>query len=352
MGDIFGIKSWRMQKTPDHLWPVPVQLLSLVALELQKQGSTVTELLSGTEIGEEHLFDSEMTVSYRTAMKILSRALELSTIPHLAFAVGAQQSTASLGVLGYGINCCTDLREAVEVARDYHRISSTLLLGEQDEDNNYFRWTAAPPIELGSLLRFLVEEEFCTIIHTVEILVGEPFQIEEVHFQHQKPDYFELYDQFFRCPIIFSSDRNQLVLPSHVLDKPILNANPLSAKTAKRLCEDFLKANPAASDLIAQVQQFALQAPHMLLDEETVASRLNITSRTLRNRLKKQGTSYREIVHILREQIAKKQLGHERLSVSKIAEQVGYSDARAFRRAFKQWTGMTPEMFRNQEGDS
>jgi YesN/AraC family two-component response regulator len=63
-------------------------------------------------------------------------------------------------------------------------------------------------------------------------------------------------------------------------------------------------------------------------------------------------TSYREIVYSLREYIAKKQLGHERLTVSEIAEQVGYSDARAFRRAFKKWTGMNPEMFRKQVANS
>jgi AraC-like DNA-binding protein len=337
-----------MDKTLKQLWPVPVQLLGLVALELKQHGVSVGTLLSGTEVTEEFLFDSEKTLPYRTTQAILEKAVDLSPVPHLGFVIGAQQSPSGLGVLGYGINCCVNLRETIEIVRAYHRVTSTLLLSELEEDSCNFHWTATAPIELGSLLQFLVEEQFYAYIHTMEILVGEPFQITEIHVQHPKPRYSDLYDDVFRCPITYSSDRNQIVLPSDILDTPILNANPLSAKTAKRLCEDFLIANPAVDDLVLQVQQLVLQESHLRLDESTVADKMNITSRTLRNKLKKQDTGYREIVDGLREQIDKKQLVHGSLNVSNIAEQVGYSDASAFRRAFKRWTGMTPETFRNQ----
>lgn len=337
-----------MINSATQLWPVHVQLLGSIALELNKHGVSTATLLAGTEVTEAILFDSEKTLPYRTAQSILNNAIDLSPIPHLAFVVAAQQSPSSLGVFGYGINCCANLREAVEIAKAYRRVSSTLLLGQLEEDSCYFRWTATPPTELGALKQFLVEEEFSTVIHTTEILVGEPFQIKEIHVQHTKPEYSDLYDEIFRCPIIYSSDSNQIVLPKHILDTPILNANPLSSKTAKRLCEDFLTQNPTVDDLILKVRQFTLQEPYFELNESAVAGKLNITTRTLRNRLKIQGTSYREIVDGLREDIAKNQLGNEYISLSNIAEQTGYSDARAFRRAFKRWTEVTPEAFRNQ----
>jgi AraC-like DNA-binding protein len=34
------------------------------------------------------------------------------------------------------------------------------------------------------------------------------------------------------------------------------------------------------------------------------------------------------------------------MTVAQVAELVGYSDARAFRRAFKRWTGVLPHEFR------
>ena len=39
-------------------------------------------------------------------------------------------------------------------------------------------------------------------------------------------------------------------------------------------------------------------------------------------------------------------LGHSDMTVAQVAELVGYSDARAFRRAFKRWTGVLPHEFR------
>jgi hypothetical protein len=97
------------------LWPVPVQLLGLVALELKQHGVSVGTLLSETEVTEEFLFDSEKTLPYRTTQAILEKAVDLSPVPHLGFVIGAQQSPSGLGVLGYGINCCVNLRETIEI---------------------------------------------------------------------------------------------------------------------------------------------------------------------------------------------------------------------------------------------
>ena len=40
-------------------------------------------------------------------------------------------------------------------------------------------------------------------------------------------------------------------------------------------------------------------------------------------------------------------LGNPGLSIERITQEVGYSDVRSFRRAFKRWTGLSPSTFRS-----
>ena len=73
-----------------------------------------------------------------------------------------------------------------------------------------------------------------------------------------------------------------------------------------------------------------------------VARSLATSERSLQRRLQEEGTSFREVVDDARKQLAVGYLGDRRLAVSEVAYLLGYSEAGAFVRAFKRWTGKTP----------
>ena len=73
---------------------------------------------------------------------------------------------------------------------------------------------------------------------------------------------------------------------------------------------------------------------------------LNMSARTLRRRLDKEGTSYQRIKDNARRDVAIAMLSRDRLTVSEVAEQVGFSDPSAFHRSFKKWTGESPGSYR------
>jgi AraC-like DNA-binding protein len=78
---------------------------------------------------------------------------------------------------------------------------------------------------------------------------------------------------------------------------------------------------------------------------ERIAQRCGVAERTLRRRLAEAGTSYRELVDDIRRDRALLLLDHG-LSITELAQQLGFSDATAFARAFRRWTGETPEAYR------
>lgn len=337
-----------MDRTSTTLWPIPVQLVATVATELKQYGIEPDTLLEGTLVTEQDLFKTDKLLPYRLTQRILQRAYKLSPIPHLGFSIADRQSPSGMGMLGYLINCCSSVAQAMDMTVKYHRVSSTLLHSQWYQAGEYLYWISIPPKDLENILPMIVEEEFYSLCRTVYLLTGQPFSPSEVHFQYPEPDYVALYHKIFNCPLFFSADENKVVMGASLLNRTILQANPLSVDAAERKCIEFLNNNPILDDLVLSVRQLILDENNGSLNEQAVSNKLNITSRTLRNRLSRLGTSFQLELNTVKEKLAVNHLIKTDLKISQIAERMGYSDARSFRRAFKTWTGNTPLEFRNK----
>jgi AraC-like DNA-binding protein len=83
-------------------------------------------------------------------------------------------------------------------------------------------------------------------------------------------------------------------------------------------------------------------------NRETPRQRLPLSGRTLRRRLKEDGTTYEDIVDDLRGALTEHYLDRGDMSLEQIGLMLGYSDASAFRRAFRRWHGMSPAKYRQE----
>ncbi|WP_427891356.1 AraC family transcriptional regulator ligand-binding domain-containing protein [Kribbella sp. GL6] len=77
-----------------------------------------------------------------------------------------------------------------------------------------------------------------------------------------------------------------------------------------------------------------------------VTNQLGTTARTLQRQLSQEGTSFQAVLAGTRENLARHYLAGGNLRTSEIAFLLGYNDTNSFYRAFKTWTGATPEAIR------
>jgi AraC-like DNA-binding protein len=77
-----------------------------------------------------------------------------------------------------------------------------------------------------------------------------------------------------------------------------------------------------------------------------VTGHLATSARTLQRQLSQEGTSFQAVLASTRESLARHYLARNDLRTSEIAFLLGYNDTNSFYRAFKSWTGVTPEMAR------
>lgn len=80
---------------------------------------------------------------------------------------------------------------------------------------------------------------------------------------------------------------------------------------------------------------------HSKLDSMKIASALAMSIPTLRRKLNREGTSYQRIVDDVRFELAKELLVSGMI-IEQIAENLDFTSAAVFSRAFKEWSGNCP----------
>jgi AraC-like DNA-binding protein len=174
----------------------------------------------------------------------------------------------------------------------------------------------------------------------------------EVTFVYPVPDtYVTELKHIFRCPFVFDAAFTSISFDSAFLKQPIVRD--------RRELKKFLAAAPLGvmmspadeTSLARQIRTNVLGQRRLPLDFPTLdelAGQMAMTEQTLRRKLRQESTSYREIKEEIRREIAVQKLIGSRMSVQEIAFLVGYSEARAFTRAFHQWTGNSPAQYREK----
>jgi AraC-like DNA-binding protein len=112
----------------------------------------------------------------------------------------------------------------------------------------------------------------------------------------------------------------------------------------------LLRAKRVGQHLIDQIKSAIDIEQPARVSIEDVSARLDLHHRGLQRNLKEQGTSFRQLKESLLKERTLELLVSQRLDIDTIAEQLGYSDASTFHRAFKAWFDVTPKQFREQIG--
>ncbi|GAA0180178.1 AraC family transcriptional regulator [Clostridium sediminicola] len=81
---------------------------------------------------------------------------------------------------------------------------------------------------------------------------------------------------------------------------------------------------------------------------ESVAKEMALSVRSLQRKLTNEKTTFMKQLNHTKELLARNYLKDKNISNDEIAFLIGYSDSNAFRRAFRNWTGMTPSEYRNK----
>lgn len=311
----------------------------LVELAARWPGVTTKALLAGLPLGD--LGDPSTRIPLRVCEAVVARAVELTHEPALAVHVGIQMRLSVHGFLGFAAMTAGTVREALELAcRFASTRTSAIELALYIEGD-----TASVVIHertpLGDTLREIIVLALMIGVRQLgETLTGRPLEgIGECAFP--EPPYMRNVPHGAR--LRFDRAAHRLVFESHLLDLPLVSADPVALRLAREQCEREL-ASVVDSGLPSRVRAL-LDTTHALGD---IAQKLKLSDRTLKRKLAEHGTTFSALRDEHRRQRALLMLDNRTLSISDIAVKLGYSELPNFTRAFRKWTGVTPQAYRER----
>jgi AraC-like DNA-binding protein len=127
----------------------------------------------------------------------------------------------------------------------------------------------------------------------------------------------------------------------------MLAADQRLAEYFRTVAEHYEVDMGIGDSLTAQVERLFIQRMAFgETDLKDLASTLSLSERSQQRQLAAEGTSYRAVTESARLSVAKQELRSSGRSLQEVAILLGYSDVRAFRRAFQRLTGLTPSAYR------
>jgi AraC-like DNA-binding protein len=157
------------------------------------------------------------------------------------------------------------------------------------------------------------------------------------------------YKRAFGCAVRFEQPTAAVLYSAEQMSLPIRLADPTLSGYLDDLASIKLGGlhDGDNQDLVSRVRQTLWDMlPGGRSDLWRTASAMGMSARTLQRRLGEQGTSFSRVLDDLRRELSDELLTGQRLAVSEVAFLLGYSEPRAFQRAFRRWRGVSPKKFR------
>jgi len=238
----------------------------------------------------------------------------------------------------------SDLNMALQRIAHYKSIMAPVRLNiEQNARQTLLTFAGLP--QNGPLPALFVAFELAFWVQLARIATREHVKPDAVHVSLDLPA-LAAYEAFFGTHIR-RDDVNRVAFSAVDARKPFLTANhamwailePAFNKRLEDLTQDASFRDQVRAYLLEMLASGHYSMKH-------VASKLSVSDRTLQRRLRQEGMTFQGVLDELREELARHYLSTTDYTSAEISFLLGYEEPNSFFRAFRAWTGQTPEVVR------
>jgi len=318
---------------------------------LESLGIESGTLFQLTGIDPEEMKDPDKTFSLDQYISVLDYAIEQSGSPYYGLRMGREPHIA--GTIGMMCASCQNLKEAFIQGCRYFSVQGDFATIEFLDDSHYpsITYTLAPAWILKSpeTARHEIEAMFSYLVGILRINSNYTLEPYRIYLEAKKPEDLSEYHEAFGIEPFFEQGENKILFRSKDLLIPMKAFNPETFELLRLHIEDQLKRINHKSMVSERVRSILLSSlRYRFPDINSVASKLNMSSRTLQRQLSSERTSFKELLQDTRSDLAKQLLTQKSFTISEISFMLGYSDLGNFSRSFKRQTGQSPQEYRKK----
>lgn len=290
--------------------------------------------------------DADARIPIATAHALLRSAVALTGDEAIGLRAAADVSLKDMGVLGYAIASAANVGEALQIGGRHVRLVNdaldVALIRRGGKAMVHFDCRVALPRAAADYL-------ICAMLRTWT-QASPRFSRPEtrIYFLHPAPAQLEPYARAFPAQHVqFSAPYLGFVLPDVWLSEPLARADAGLHAVLRKSAELLLAELPRVESVTERVRalliaELASGPPGI----SNIAKQLGMSERTLERRLDTEGTTFSELLDTLRRSLATRHLREHGTATADIALLTGFAQTSAFYRAFRRWTGTTPNEYR------
>ena len=257
--------------------------------------------------------------------------------------VGQHVRPTTFHALGYAWMASSTLRGAFRRLVRFDGIVSTGEHIEMHDQNDHCVLTLRSVFdEEAPYFAHGVDAYFTAILKLCQLVTDRNITPAHVRLKHSDRGRAGDYVTAFGAPVAFAAEDNQMFFERALIDAPLPGSNTELALASDRMAERYRQM--LDSETVAnKVRGLLLKLlPTGTATQQRVADRMGLSTSALQRQLRAEGTSFNEISDDTRRSLAIDYIRDGELSLSEIAFLVGYSDQSNFSRAFRRWTGVSP----------
>ncbi len=339
--------------SPGHMAQTDGASISLSASLL----SQIARYLAHLTIDVEKVFDTagvdplvlrtaDARISLAQYLAVENEAIRATGDPCFGLHIGEFAEVDNWSIVGFMLMNCRTLGEAFAKGARYSAIVGNLIQGHVQIGLGKAKLILSTPKHAPEIPRHCFEAVFSGSVRMMRSLTGRPLNPLEVGFTHPEPESIDEYRRVFRSPVLFGQKHTFMTLDMSIARVPVLAPNADMLAHFEEYANGYLSEIEGVNQTARMVTKQILSR----LDQKTVsigsiARELAMSSRTLQNRLKSEGTVFSGLLEETRRRLAEKYL-RENHSVDDITYLLGFTDSSVFRKAFKKWSGMTPKEYK------
>ena len=200
--------------------------------------------------------------------------------------------------------------------------------------------------DLGGFQEFAVVSVLRNALGVACWLTDSRIPLLQTTLRFDPPPHAESYRVLFDGPTQFNAPGHSLQFDAGYLSLPLRRDEAALQRMLQRAL--LLTVRPYRRDrlLVEKVRQTLAEHPEHSRNADDLAAWLNLSARTLHRQLKEEGAGLQQLKDAVRRDLATDLLLRTQRPIKQVAAEVGFQNEKSFMRAFKGWTGQTPEEFR------
>lgn len=308
-------------------------------------GVDAEEVIREAELDPRLFDDVDSLISQPALGRLLALSVARTKSDHFGLLVGQRATILSLGIVGRLMQHSDTVGDALQALVANSGIHNRGTASSLAISNGMAIFTYAAYQPSVGRADHISDAALAMAINVLKTLSGADWRPTEVFLPRAMPASLKPYRMHFQAPVRFNHEAATLLFPSDHLGRRIAGADPM----LRTLLEDRIRlmrdrSESGFSDDLRRLLRTRITSKRCSAIE--VAGLLAMHRRTLNRRLKHSGLGFRAMTNEVRFEIARQLLGDTQVSLTEIAAVLGYSEASAFTRAFRRWSGQTPISWR------